>query len=193
MREPVCTALGIRQFELPVHWPAICIGIQTGPYKTDTWVLMTREQPRARCSLCGGLEPRGNNSGSAERAKRRRLEDKAEMERIKGQNAMLQTRAADVEARFAALASEYNKLQLQRLHRARAAPDPGPLHRGTKRRQADRPARAAERARAWAAPAALANLGIGAEQHRWRSRLARREARCTCRCDVRSHAGLRDT
>ena len=97
-----------------VHWPAICIGIQTGPYKTDTWVLMTREQPRARCSLCGGLEPRGNNSGSAERAKRRRLEDKAEMERIKEQNAMLQTRAADVEARFAALASEYNKLQLQR-------------------------------------------------------------------------------
>jgi hypothetical protein len=71
---------------------------------------VAREASRERCPVCDQLEPHTNNCDSAKRAKKRRLVEKEEMDRIKKQNAHLERRVADLEARLAALANDHNKL-----------------------------------------------------------------------------------
>jgi len=94
-----------------VPWPAIVPKFdRTG----DQHLKMAPTERRERCPLCDALEPRQDNGASAKRAKNRRLDDQAEMERIKSQNAHLQAHKSELEARFAALANEYNKLQQHR-------------------------------------------------------------------------------
>ena len=79
-----------------------------------TDVPMLRDEPRERCDVCGMLEPRKDNGKSAKRAKKRRLDEKEEMDRIKKQSAHLQRHAAGLEARFATLVNVYNNLQQYR-------------------------------------------------------------------------------
>jgi hypothetical protein len=65
-------------------------------------------------TVCNTLEPHKDNDTVAKRVKSRRLHDQAEMERIKDQiahYAHLQTHKDDLEALFATLTNEYNKLQ----------------------------------------------------------------------------------
>ena len=93
-----------------VLWP-VCVP-KFGP--EVQYVNMARNEPRQRCPMCDALEPRQDSGASAKRAKNRRLDDQTEMERIKNQNAHLQTHEAELEARFATLANEYNKLQQYR-------------------------------------------------------------------------------
>jgi len=64
--------------------------------------------------VCDQLEPRQDNGVSAKRSKNRSLDDQAEMERIKNQNALLQMHKAELETHFPALENEYNKLQQHR-------------------------------------------------------------------------------
>jgi hypothetical protein len=77
------------QPKLLVHWPA-SVYWNLHPYKSFKFCfLMAREASRERCPVCDQLEPRTNNGDSAKRAKKRRLDEKEEMDRTKKQNAPL--------------------------------------------------------------------------------------------------------
>ncbi len=72
---------------------------------------MTRNEPHQRYPVWYVFEPRKDNDDSdRKRVKNRRIDDQTEMESIKNKNTHLQTHKDELEARFAPLTNEYNKL-----------------------------------------------------------------------------------